>query len=68
MFQSETIQIESLLKATDVARILNISRALAYRLLQKGDIPVVRINHAVRVKPKDLKAYIDDNRTGEGSQ
>jgi excisionase family DNA binding protein len=68
MFQSETIQIESLLKASDVARILNISRALAYRLLQKGDIPVVRINHAVRVKPKDLETYIESNRTGEGSQ
>jgi excisionase family DNA binding protein len=68
MFQSETIKIESLLKATDVARILNISRALAYRLIQRGDIPVVRINHAVRVKPKDLEAYIDDNRTGEGRQ
>jgi excisionase family DNA binding protein len=49
---------ERLLKATDIARILNISRALSYRLLQKGEIPVVRINHAVRVRPTDLEQFI----------
>ena len=52
------LQSEQLLKASDVARILNVSRALAYRLIQQGDIPVVRINHAVRVKPSDLEVFI----------
>ena len=49
---------EKLLKAVDVAEILNISRALSYQLLQNGDIPTVRINRAVRVRPKDLEGYI----------
>ncbi len=49
---------EQLLKAVDIARILNISKALAYRLIQQGHIPVVRINHAVRVKPSDLEEFI----------
>jgi excisionase family DNA binding protein len=49
---------ERLLKAVDIARILNISKALAYRLIQQGDIQVVRINHAVRIKPSDLEAFI----------
>ncbi len=53
-----------LLKAGDVSRILNISRALAYRLLQNGSIPVVRINQAVRVKPSDLDAFIQSCRSG----
>jgi excisionase family DNA binding protein len=53
-----------LLKATEVARILNISRALAYRLMQIGRIPVVRINRAVRVKPEDLDRYIESCRSG----
>ena len=66
MFQAETTQVQTLLKATDVAKILNISRALAYRLLQKGDIPVVRIKNAVRVKPSDLEIYIAKCRTGRG--
>ena len=54
---------ERLLKADEVSRILNISRALTYRLLQRGDIPVVRINHAVRVKPSDLDDFINKCRS-----
>jgi len=68
MFQSEPVQVQKLLKATEVAKILNVSRALAYRLMQRGDIPVIRVNHAVRVKPVDLQAFIDNNRIGEGSK
>ena len=49
---------EQLLKAVDVAEILNISRALSYRLLQQGEIPVVKIRSAVRVRPTDLEGYI----------
>jgi excisionase family DNA binding protein len=60
-----TIQeADRLLKAVEVAKILNISRSLAYRLLQEGRIPVIRINQAVRVHPKDLQQYIEENRTG----
>ncbi len=52
-----------LLRANDVAKILNISLALAYRLLQTGELPCVRIGTAVRVRPEDLEAYIDANLT-----
>ena len=54
---------EKLLKANDVARILNVSRALAYRLIQQGEIPVIRIRHAVRVKPSDLEVFINNCRS-----
>ena len=50
-----------LLRADDVAEILNISLALAYRLMQLGEIRCVRIGTAVRVRPEDLDAYIQDN-------
>jgi hypothetical protein len=53
---------ERLFKASDVARILNISRPLAYRLMQQGNIPVIRINHAVRVRPIDLEEFIQCSR------
>lgn len=52
-----------LLRASDVAKTLNISLALAYRLLQTGELPCVRIGTAVRVRPEDLDAYIDANLT-----
>ncbi len=55
--------LEPLLKAGDVAKLLNISVPMAYRLMQQGEIPVVHIKSAVRVKPSDLQAYIDRSRT-----
>jgi len=59
MSDLELLKEERLLKAADVARVLSISKALAYQLIRQGLIPVVRINHAVRVKPCDLNAYIE---------
>ena len=51
-----------LLKATEVADILNISRSLVYRLIHTGVIPSIRINQAVRVYQDDLYSYIESNR------
>jgi excisionase family DNA binding protein len=48
-----------LLRVAQVASTLNISRALTYRLLRNGEIPAIRIGHAVRVRPSDLRAYVE---------
>ena len=53
---------ERLLKASEVARILNISRSLVYRLIHNGKIPHIRINQAVRIHNDDLNRFIDVNR------
>ncbi len=50
-----------LLKATEVAEILNISRSLAYKLLKNRTIPTVRVGTAIRVRPADLNNYIREN-------
>jgi len=50
-----------LLKATEVAQILNISRAMAYKLMQSNSIPIVIIGSSKRVRPVDLNKYIRDN-------
>ena len=55
----QAVKEERLLKASDVARVLSISKALAYRLIQQSLIPAVRINTAVRVRPCDLDAFIE---------
>ena len=57
---------EKLLKAPQVAEILNISRAMAYRLIQTGKIRSVQIGAACRVRPEDLEQYIQDNLTPVG--
>ena len=47
-----------LLKASQVAEILNIGLSKTYQLLKKGEIPSVRFNRTVRVRPCDLDEYI----------
>lgn len=59
--------IVSLLKAADVARILNISRSQAYQLMQRGDIPTVRMGRSVRVREEDLERFILDNTVNSKS-
>ena len=50
-----------LLTAPDVARILNISKGAAYNLIQLKQIPSIRINRNVRVRPEDLDEFISQN-------
>jgi len=52
---------EQLLKATEIAHILNISRAMAYRLMQLGKIRTVSIGTAkntMRIIPYDSNEVI----------
>ncbi len=53
-----------LLRAREVAEVLQVSRSLAYRLIQMGSIPSVRVNHSVRVRYCDLQTFIQKNWTG----
>ena len=48
-----------LLPAIEVAQILNVSRAFAYRLMQQGKIRTVVIAKTRRVRPADLKDFIE---------
>ena len=50
---------EKLLKAIEVAEILNVSRAFAYQLMQRGEIRAVTIGSSRRVRRKDLQEFID---------
>jgi len=49
---------EQLLNPADVAEILKISKALAYKMLKEGEIPTVRFGSSVRVRREDLEKYI----------
>ncbi len=52
-----------LLTGDDVADILKVSRSFAYKLMRQGEIRVVRLGRAVRVRPEDLDAFIKANLT-----
>jgi excisionase family DNA binding protein len=49
------------LTGKDVAEILKISKALAYRLIARGEIPGIRFGRTVRVKQESLDAFIVRN-------
>jgi excisionase family DNA binding protein len=56
--------LEPLLRASEVATRLNISISLAYRLMQIGEIPTVKIFHSIRVRISDLEEYVRRNWSG----
>ena len=57
----ETEGLDQFLKIIQVAEILNISRAFAYKLIQQGELRCVHIGKARRVRIADLTEYIQRN-------
>jgi excisionase family DNA binding protein len=58
---------ERLLKAAEVQRILNLSRANVYRLMKAEILPTVRIRGAVRVPYQELLKWIESHtKPGDG--
>lgn len=59
----ETPKDKLLLNAPQVAALLNISRALAYRWMQDGTLPVLRApaGRVVRVPRVALEQWIEEN-------
>ena len=53
---------EQLLKASEVAAILQVSKSKAYMLMQRREIPTVRISRSVRVRRADLDAFIKQSK------
>ena len=45
----------------EVAQILRISRAYAYRLMQRGDISTIRLGRRVLVSQASLLEFIQEN-------
>jgi excisionase family DNA binding protein len=49
------------LTVDQAAKLLNISRAKLYQMIQREEFPAVRMGSAVRVRPQDLQQFIDGN-------
>jgi excisionase family DNA binding protein len=48
-----------LLTAEEVASILDVSRALVYSMVRRGEIPAVHLRGAVRIRKEDLNRIIN---------
>jgi excisionase family DNA binding protein len=56
------------LTVIEIASILKISKALAYRLIANGEIPSIRFGRTVRVKTEALDEFIEKNSSTSISQ
>lgn len=48
-----------LLRPTDVARLLKLSRSQVYIMAQRGELPVLRIGHALRIPAAELARWVE---------
>ena len=61
MYQTTYPPPTKLLKAPEVAVILNCSKAFVYKLIKQRKLPSVQIGYSIRVKPEDLNQFIREN-------
>lgn len=54
---------KGLLSMTAVANLLGVCRATAYRLVESGSLPHVRIRNAIRVDARDLQRWMEASKT-----
>ena len=57
---------ELLLRIDAAAERLAVSRATLYRLVQRGELPTVRIGSAVRVPVSAIERWLADQLTSQG--
>jgi excisionase family DNA binding protein len=53
---------ERLLTVADAAEFLAISRRQVYVLLERGELPAVRVGTRLRLIPADLRVYLEEHR------
>ena len=58
----ERTEPERLLTVGDAADFLAISRRQVYVLLERGELPAVRVGTRLRLIPADLRAYLEEHR------
>lgn len=53
-----------LLTVTEVAETLSISEKTVRRLIDAGELPVIKLGRLVRIDPRDLDRFIASHRYG----
>lgn len=49
----------TLLNAQDIAVALSIGLSTVYLLLERGELPSIRIGRSIRIRPEDLEEFIE---------
>jgi len=48
----------------ETARALRLSTRSVFRLIQRGELPVVRVGRALRLDPRDLAEFVERQKSG----
>lgn len=54
--------LDQLLTLDEVQRLLRLSQQTVWRLMKRGELPVVRIGGRVLVRREDLERFIEERR------
>ncbi len=70
MFEEEKMTNDSdlpqkLLRVVEVAQWLALSRSCVYTLMDRGDLPYVRIGKSRRVRPEDVTRLIEEGTVNQ---
>jgi excisionase family DNA binding protein len=57
---------DRLLRVAEVAEHLGVCAATVYRLCESGQLPPVRSINSIRVRPKDLAAFVEGTPSRQG--
>jgi excisionase family DNA binding protein len=57
--------MEPLLSIAQAAGFLGVSRWQIYRLIERGELPAVRVGGRLRFVPEELREYLERNRIRE---
>jgi putative molybdopterin biosynthesis protein len=62
-----TLETTNLLSVAETAQLLRVSRATAYRLIDRGDLPAHRVGGSLRIDRDELREWLNEHTTHEES-
>lgn len=54
--------MEPLLTVSEAASFLSVSRRQVYLLIERGELPTVRVGTRIRLIPEEMRAYLERDR------
>ena len=66
--KSNNEQESLLLTMRQAAKALQLSDRTVWSMIQRGELPCVRLGRSVRIDPADLQQFIEKAKEGQGVQ
>lgn len=63
--EHEGSPLQPLLTIRQVQKALGLSRSMVYVLIQRGELRVIHIGTAIRVKQSEIRRFIQEHETAE---